>query len=121
MDPADLLVPIVAVVLVTALAVFAATRRSEPAGPLKRGVAGVATAVVVGWVAWAAVASLTGGPLPGGGGAGYLSVLGLRALSVGAVLVTFWRARTDRAFTVAMMVTLAMSLPELGWAANALR
>ena len=49
------------------------------------------------------------------------SVLGLRALSVGAVLVTFWRARTDRAFTVAMMVTLAMSLPELGWAADALR
>ena len=56
MDPADLWVPAVAVVLVTALAVFAATRRSEPAGPLKRGVAGVATAVRDRVAATAAVA-----------------------------------------------------------------
>ncbi|WP_374928774.1 hypothetical protein [Kytococcus sedentarius] len=118
MNPADLVVPTVAVVLVTALAVFAATRRSEPAGVVKRGVAAVVTALVVGFLGWVGFASLAEGPLPGGGGSGYLTVLALRALAVGAVLLTFWRARTDRAFTVAMMVTLAMALPELGWFVN---
>lgn len=115
MGPADLWVPAVAVVLVTALAVFAATRPGEPAGAGHRAAAGVLTTLVAGWLLAVPVLVVAGGPLPGGGGSGYLAVLVLRAVPVVALLVTFWRRRTRRALSVAALVALLMALPELAW------
>ncbi len=118
MDVSDLVLPGIALVLVTALALFAATRRSEPAGRPQVVGAALLTALVAGWLLAVPVLALTGGPLPAGGGAGYLTVLALRAVAVVALWVAFWRVRTMRAFSVAGMVTLAMALPELGWVLN---
>lgn len=109
--------PLVATVLVTVLAAYVARRPSEAVGGAGRAVGAVVTAMVAGWLLAAPVLAATGGPLPVDGGAsGYLVVLTVRAVSVVVLWAVFWRLRTERALLVALLVTLVMALPELGWA-----